>query len=48
MATRANEWARRIHEEHQVPPLSDAAEADIVDVLRRRAMMAEMVRSGRI
>ena len=37
MATRANDWARRILDEHQVPPLSEAAEAAIADVLRRRA-----------
>ena len=37
MAARGNEWARRILDEHQVPPLSEAAEAAIADVLRRRA-----------
>jgi len=40
MATRANEWARRILDEHQVPPLPEAAEAAIADVLRRRAEQA--------
>jgi len=40
MATRANEWARRILHEHRVPPLPDAAESAIVEVLRRRAELA--------
>ena len=40
MAARANDWARRILDEHQVPPLSAAAEAAIADVLRRRAEQA--------
>ena len=37
MAARANDWARRILDEHPVPPLSEAAETAIADVLRRRA-----------
>jgi trimethylamine---corrinoid protein Co-methyltransferase len=37
MAARANEWARRILDEHQALPLPEAAEAAIADVLRRRA-----------
>ena len=40
MAARANDWARRILDEHQVPLLSEAAEAAIADVLRRRATAA--------
>jgi len=40
MAARANDWARRILDEHQVPPLPEAAEAAIADVLRRRAEQA--------
>ena len=45
MAARANDWARRILDEHQVPPLSAAAEAAIAGVLRRRARtgVGEMV-----
>jgi trimethylamine--corrinoid protein Co-methyltransferase len=41
MATRANEWAQRILEEHQTPPLSEAAERAIADVLERRAELAD-------
>jgi trimethylamine--corrinoid protein Co-methyltransferase len=41
MAARANEWARRILDEHQAPPLPQAAEAAIADVLRRRADQAQ-------
>jgi trimethylamine:corrinoid methyltransferase-like protein len=40
MAARAIDWARRILEEQEVPPLSAAAEASIEDVLRRRAAAA--------
>jgi trimethylamine:corrinoid methyltransferase-like protein len=36
MATRANERAREILAEHEVAPLSDAAEEAIADVLQRR------------
>ena len=36
MATRANERARQILEEHQVPPLSEEAEKAIDEVLKRR------------
>ena len=39
-ATRANERARRILREHQVPPLPAAAEAVIAEVLRERAETA--------
>ena len=38
MARRANEWAHRILGEHEVPPLSQAAEETIAEVLRRRAV----------
>jgi len=37
MAARANERARQILEEHEVPPLSQEAEEAIADVLARRA-----------
>jgi trimethylamine--corrinoid protein Co-methyltransferase len=37
MAARANEWARRILDEHQPPPLPPAAEEAIAGVLQRRA-----------
>lgn len=37
MAARANAYARRILDERQIPPLSEAAEAAIAAVLRRRA-----------
>jgi len=37
MAARANEHARRILAEHDVPPLPEAAEDEIRDVLRKRA-----------
>ena len=36
MTTRANERARKILAEHEVAPLSDAAEEAIADVLKRR------------
>jgi trimethylamine--corrinoid protein Co-methyltransferase len=36
MAARANEQARKILSEHDVPPLPQAAEDTIVDVLKRR------------
>jgi len=37
MATRANERAREIIAEHQVPPLPEEAEAAITEVLAKRA-----------
>lgn len=37
MAARANERAREIITEHQVPPLSEEAEGEITEVLARRA-----------
>jgi trimethylamine---corrinoid protein Co-methyltransferase len=37
MAARANDWARRILDEHQASPLPAAAEEAIAEVLRRRA-----------
>jgi trimethylamine--corrinoid protein Co-methyltransferase len=36
MFTRANERARKILAKHQTPPLSDAAEAVITEILERR------------
>ena len=36
MATRANERAREILAEHEVPPLPEAAEEVIASVLKRR------------
>jgi trimethylamine:corrinoid methyltransferase-like protein len=37
MAVRANERARQILDEHQVPPLPVEAEKTIAEVLKRRA-----------
>jgi trimethylamine:corrinoid methyltransferase-like protein len=37
MAARANEWALRILDQHKPPPLPEAVEQAIADVLRRRA-----------
>jgi trimethylamine:corrinoid methyltransferase-like protein len=37
MAVRANERAQKILAEHQVPPLPEAAEETIAEVLRERA-----------
>jgi trimethylamine--corrinoid protein Co-methyltransferase len=41
MATRANERARQILEEHEVPPLPDAAEKVISEVLKERTSHRE-------
>ena len=41
MVTRANERARQILEEHEVPPLPETAESVISEVLKRRASRRE-------
>ena len=41
MATRANERARQILEEHDVPPLPDEAEKVIAEVLKKRSVREE-------
>jgi len=41
MTARANERAREILAEHEVPPLSEAAERVIAEVLKNRGAVGE-------